>query len=72
MCFYVNLLLTTTWRKVPSGCTSELELLRSFQVELNCLNSKAVGNTEMLPVSHVTGMRPKATVANKVELLGFH
>lgn len=35
-------------------------------------NSKVVGNTEMLPVSHVTGMRPKATVANKVELLGFH
>lgn len=26
----------------------------------------------MLPLSHVTGMRPKATVANEVELLGFH
>lgn len=27
---------------------------------------------ELVPVSHVTGMRPKATAANKVELLGFH
>lgn len=34
-------------------------------------DSKDVGNTEMLPVSQVTGMRPKATVANWVELVGF-
>lgn len=27
---------------------------------------------ELVPVSHVTGMRPKAIAANKVELLGFH
>lgn len=36
ICCYVDLLLTTMWRKVPSGCTFELELSSSFQTELNC------------------------------------